>query len=183
MLVINSVRKGIDVVNDLTTTVQGKALDACQGKILNDQKMKKLTAYSQQSFNKITLETIALMGFDLSGADFSHSNLTGYNFFSAHLSGARFNYCNLTSVNFCNADLKGADFRYITAMTHDFSGADFTGAQGFTDESIKVFQTGAGDGFWFIGVSGTRHTYFEGDIYGGLDGNGDEIWNYAAYWY
>lgn len=68
-------------------------------------------------------------GLDLTGADFSFSNLTKANFEGATLKGANLSFAALRGANFTNADLSDADLSFSDLSGVAIEGANLSGAK------------------------------------------------------
>ena len=111
MLVINSVRKGIDVVNDLTTGDATKALSAEMGMVLQSNKSDKPQPFNQNSFlmNELAALNFLILVFN----DVSFGNLNGwyiqgiscYNtkFNNLYMPSGTIQSCHFTSCSFVDA--------------------------------------------------------------------------------
>jgi hypothetical protein len=94
-----------EIVNNITTpnNVVGKALDARQGKVLNDGKMNRLRPNGDHMSEQKCLELYNL-GFDLSYANLSYADLS-----NAYLESANLSYADLYNADLSNAYLESAN--------------------------------------------------------------------------
>ncbi|MCI1273815.1 MAG: pentapeptide repeat-containing protein [Clostridiaceae bacterium] len=94
--------------------------------------------FSQEDFNKVLsgdknlyelrIEGANLSGKDLSGANFTNTDLEGADLSGANLTGANFTHADLEEVNLKGANLTNAIFYHADLEEADMKGANITGA-------------------------------------------------------